>query len=965
MKKWARQIQSRLLAGQSGQALILVLVFLLLGSLILVPVLDQIGTALKTGVKYEDQTKELYAADAGIEDGIWRIKYGGLQALFGEASFEYIFSSGASYQLDDPVNGLTTNVTIENIWIPSNVTLGDLSLSADDAKDMIDSEKLVVSGTAGGAVGEPYRIKIDFVPDTGDNLTIKSVGVWLPQGFAYVEDSSTLEDDIFADYYPDSVTISEHSGGQAIVWNFDDDASYPLFTSFPSLVSDNGTLTSSIYFSYTPPPSAPTKLPNGIAWVVTEMTDSSGNPKTNDVPISWDVDTFIYKITSLSGDTKVEAYTTKLELRNMGDAASGDYVAVGNSLLTDADHDGYYRENLLSSSSATVSTIPSDGDTLSAYLYWSGWRNDATTIFSDTCADFTNWDRSTQERVPVSDNQTSGTWTTSPFWSKVDETTHDDSDYIVGVANGYQTFNFTPFTVPSDAAIQNLTVYLRARDDSTGNNEIRASIKVNGVTCNSTTSNNPGSSFTTYSYSFTTNPRTGAAWTVDDINGTGANPLQAFGVWGIDLDPDIRVSMVYAQANYSLWSIYNGDRFRGQGSSSATTVQRTITLKNSVDLSSYTPGMVSVFWNQTETGTLSSTDALYYAISADGGTTWSADYEVFHDDSPHSFGSFTVPSDYMTSSFKVRFYFTFDGSSEYLDLDNIKILSTPPDTSVTFSIAGQQVSLDGDGDPQLGGSLTGTSFSVLMNTSGYSYACKADVSKLVKTYPIVEGEQHHTGNAEYTVGDVTASTGSEIAYAGWSLVIIYFSPETAGHFLYLRDVFSYTSGGEDLDFDGDSMPGGDISGFVIPEPIKDKNDVIIETTAAKLTCFIGEGDKLYAGDYVALNAPDGLRSNPTDYTNYESYKLWDGITITSPTPANNASHPNNVFNSQSIGMSNDGVDIDTFTITWASGLLNPGDTSLHLDIYTNVDNWNIVFFILSVRSKTTIGGTDHYIIYSN
>ncbi len=308
------------------------------------------------------------------------------------------------------------------------------------------------------------------------------------------------------------------------------------------------------------------------------------------------------------------------------------------------------------------------------------------------------------------------------------------------------------------------------------------------------------------------------------------------------------------------------------------------------------------------------------------------------------------------------------GSQEYCYLDNIQINVCPPDTSALFQINGQQVSLDGNGNPQLGGEVSANTAQVLVNTSGYSYACKADVSKLIKKYPVVPGEQHHTGNASYNVGNITADTGTQISYAGWSLIIVYFSPETAGHYLYLRDVFSYSSGNQDLDFDNDGQPGGDVTGFVIPEPIRDQNGNITETDAAHLTCFVGEGDWCYAGDYIALNAPDDLRSNPTDWTDYEQYKLWDGITLgtsilaAAPYEPNNAVHPDNVWNSYSqIGLC-DGVDIKTFDITWASQMLKPGDTRLHLDLYSAVDNYNLVYLILSVRSKVTVSGTDHYII---
>jgi hypothetical protein len=61
-------------------------------------------------------------------------------------------------------------------------------------------------------------------------------------------------------------------------------------------------------------------------------------------------------------------------------------------------------------------------------------------------------------------------------------------------------------------------------------------------------------------------------------------------------------------------------------------------------------------------------------------------------------------------------------------------------------------------------------------------------------------------------------------------------------------------------------------------------------------------------------------------------------------------------------MSQDGVDIDTFEVPWTSQLLKPGDKTLHLDIYSQTDQWNLIYFIISVRSETVIGGTEHYVI---
>jgi hypothetical protein len=968
MNKYKRLVISRLNPnGQSGQALIIVLIFLLLGSILLVPALDRIGTALKTNVKYEDKSDSLYAADAGIDDGIWQVKYGGLQTKFGgEDNYEYDFTSNASYQLDNPINGYTTNVTIQNVWIPSNITLGSLNLSANDAKSIIDDGKLVVSGTAGAVVGQPYRIKIDFIPATGDNLTISSVGVWLPEGFTFISGNSTLE--LSGHSYTKIPGVTNHCGGQAIVWQYT--SPYPLFSSFPNLVSDNGTQTSTIYFSYTPPASDPTKMPTGIAWVTTQMADASGVAKTDwqspsNVPISWDVDTRIFKIDSVAGDTRVEVYTSKRELHTLGDAASGDYVAVGNSLMYDASHspppDTGVRDTILSSSDAVVSAIPSNGDVLNAYLYWSAWRNDPLTAFSDTC----------------SSSNLTNSWTSGSDWSYYSsgadyrgQHTGADANRYLTVKNGLNLSGYpsgSMFTLEWDQDTATLSDLFSDTCTST----------------NLATYWTNGGDWQYDSSKYYKGEHTGASDPARYLTLTGGQNLYGYSNATISwsqwktgtLDANDYLYFNISSDNGTTWSS------NVTAGSSANLTGSKVTFTYTIPAGYFTTGVKIRFYiagfgsgkycNLDDfkiTPKYSSSDGLDFALW--DGTNWSGNIQAFRGSTSSTYSyDLTGSTQYLINGFKFRFYLVgMTGSGAYCYLDNIQIIVKLPDVSVVFKINGQQVSLDSSGEPQLGGEVTSDNSQVLVNTTGFSYACKADVSKLVKTYPIVPGELHHNGNTTYTVGSVTATTSNQLSYAGWSLVIVYFSPSTAGHYLYLRDVFSYNSGGHDLDFDNDGTSGGDVTGFVIPEPIRDQSGNILETNAAKLTCFVGEGDWCYGGDYVALNAPDGLRSNPTDYTTYESYKLWDGVTLNTPTPVNTASNPDNVWNGMSAatgGSVVDGVDIDTFNITWASQLLKPGDNKLHLDLYTQTDNWNFVYLILSVRSKVTVGGTNHYIISDN
>ncbi|MBM3131907.1 MAG: hypothetical protein FJZ95_02590 [Chloroflexi bacterium] len=660
-------------------------------------------------------------------------------------------------------------------------------------------------------------------------------------------------------------------------------------------------------------------------------------------PYTWDADVRIFHLTSQAGEATVEARTAKNELRKMPAAINGDYVAAGATLMINNDGDNYLDAFVSGNqSSATVDSIPDDAQVELAYLYWSGWFANGTTIWGpDACADFSNWTRSStpgnQTRVPTADGDISGTWNTAPCWDDVDETSPDDGNYMAGTTDsgGYKLFTFSPFTIPAGATVMNLTVYVRAKDVSSGTNNIRPSIKVNGTRYNTTaTSVNPSTSFTTYSYAYSSNPNTGSPWTAEDVNGTGTCPLQQFGVYSSDLNPDIQVSMVYAQVNYEEagWTISSG-RFQGHYSGGSD-AYRYLTKTVSTDLSAYATGAVYVYWDQYESGTLEATDGLDFQFSADGGSTWSGLITAFRDDLSTSAFSYAIPPTYLTAGFKMRFYLQgFGDSGEYCYIDNIKLTSLMPDTSVVFKINGEQVYLDGDGLATQGAvEVTAGRSSAMPNAEvagSFSYACRLEVTKLLKAFSDEGAEGNHTGNATYTVGNVNATVNNDWSYAAWSILIIYSSAESYGHQLYLYDVFSYAGEDGNVDFDHDGQPGGTIGGFIVPDPIA------AEVDAAKLSCFVGEGDNAYTGDY--------LRFNGTSLSNAQS-------------PSNN------VWNSNSPGLTQAGIDIDTFSISWASGLLEPGDTSAQIDMPTGNDSWNLVYTIISFRSETSTGGAITYLL---
>ena len=90
----------RPIRDQEGNVLILVLVLLLVGGLILTPLLGLMSTGLMAGQVYEKKTAELYAADAGVEDAIWKIQNDKAE-----------FDEDGSYSYPDPEQG------VADLWV--------------------------------------------------------------------------------------------------------------------------------------------------------------------------------------------------------------------------------------------------------------------------------------------------------------------------------------------------------------------------------------------------------------------------------------------------------------------------------------------------------------------------------------------------------------------------------------------------------------------------------------------------------------------------------------------------------------------------------------------------------------------------------------------------------------------------------------------------------------------------------
>jgi hypothetical protein len=891
---------------QRGEILLTTLIFVLLGFLIIVPLVTLMGTSLKTARVISQKNAALYTADAGIEDGIWQIKYDQLKGKFSTYD-PHDYTSSWSYNLPSvngryEVNNINDNVTIRNIWVVKDIVAPD----NDAANSIVNDSNFYITGGTYGA--SSYNIVITYYPGQGEVLKVNTVGIWLPPGYTYKPGSSNMGSE---------PSTSGHQGGQSVIWSL----STVNFTSLPGVVSTKSPLTANITFSYL----TATALTSGAAIGSTTLSVSSttGFPNTGTISLNgepfpikysgitsnsftgipasgnysitmahssgetvglgikpeavawvntsnvsgisyaWDDTVRVFHINSKADSTSIDSYISKSTPRKIGRSQEGDYYATGNSLMRDLNSDGVKETRTNSSAIAAAPNpstadngIPDDANISAAYLYW-------------------------------------GTWYISDNWASKWSVTNSNRCH----------------TLLSD--------------------------------------------------------------TCDHFNSGGDTPTY---YWDNGANP-----------GYNIYS------FRAKGNNSAeNSTSRDLTKYSSfaIDTTAY-PSSEWIFtlsWEQWYSGTApTATDGLDFYISTDGGTSWNGPIEAFRGSavgtsysSVSAVYQYNIPTPLLSSNFKIKYHVVgFNVSNQYVYIDDIRLNTVKPDPGLTFKInngsGDKTVYFDSNGNPldssNPANQVTCPNPQVILTYSfgsgspeftGFSQACTRDVTALVIKYstqpvsPATNFNGHATYSAVGDLGDTGSSSNAyQLAHAGWSLVLVYTGPETLGHQLYLWDNFfgsGNDSDGIHITWNGDGSSGGTVKGFVVPQQIEG------EINAAKMTCFVTEGDNALSGDYISMNGA----------------KLWDGTSSTS----NSKTSPNNVWNSKSYlsgGYSiYDGVDIDTLGkdptasspqyITWASQILKPGDTSATLDLYTKSDYWFMIYMIISFRSEITTGGALTYLI---
>jgi len=192
---------------ESGQALILVVILLLLGGLIIAPLLGFMSTGLITGQVFEKKMGGLYAADAGVEDALWQLINNP------PASYPY------SYSLPD-VNGMSVSVLIEEVTTLYGVFVGGGGVHEHWLE--VESELVGYEDPDGDGTGV-YTWRLSHTNKHNSNVSIHSITVSYSTELSYLsglddEDVAGLADGSFNDGIRDEVV----AGSKKIsTWEFE------------------------------------------------------------------------------------------------------------------------------------------------------------------------------------------------------------------------------------------------------------------------------------------------------------------------------------------------------------------------------------------------------------------------------------------------------------------------------------------------------------------------------------------------------------------------------------------------------------------------------------------------------------------------------------------------------------------------------------------------------------------------
>jgi hypothetical protein len=169
-----RKILNKPIRDEKGQALLIVLILLLVGGLIIAPLLGYMSTGLKAGKIHEERMQELYAADAGVEDALYKIKSNYTPFV------NLDVSDNLTYTLTNPVNGKTVNVTVSKMSLLESIVDDSLYNEGQPHEDWITFDTPAVGVQTADYVEYSCNLTFNYVAQ-GQGVsprTIDQIGVF-------------------------------------------------------------------------------------------------------------------------------------------------------------------------------------------------------------------------------------------------------------------------------------------------------------------------------------------------------------------------------------------------------------------------------------------------------------------------------------------------------------------------------------------------------------------------------------------------------------------------------------------------------------------------------------------------------------------------------------------------------------------------------------------------------------------
>lgn len=201
-----RTTAKKVARGEDGKVLILALVLLVVGAFILAPLLGLMSTGLVAGQIYEKKTAELYSADAGVEDALWKIRAGDIPP---EPYFLV-------------VNGKDVLVKIESTDAIAFLT----QLLGIQPKNSPHSDWITVYRSPEPGV---FEIELTYV-GSATTKRIEHVGAWLVGEHSYLQEQTPSSSDIRSQYPDHTFQESTYMGGTVFIWEWPSNPSRPTFT---------------------------------------------------------------------------------------------------------------------------------------------------------------------------------------------------------------------------------------------------------------------------------------------------------------------------------------------------------------------------------------------------------------------------------------------------------------------------------------------------------------------------------------------------------------------------------------------------------------------------------------------------------------------------------------------------------------------------------------------------------------